>query len=165
MKSTTLKLLGIFAIGSAVFFSSCDDPCKDVNCGTNGTCDEETGACICNSGYEGDACETRQTTKFVGNFNLTEVCTSGSDAYQCNIIESSSTVTSISFSNLYNSGISVTATVAANGTDFTIESQTFGAGTITGSGSINAAGTQVTVSYTVSVGGASDTCAATLDRI
>jgi EGF-like domain len=165
MRSTTIKLLGIFAIGSAMLFNGCTDLCKDVDCGANGTCDTETGTCVCTSGYEGTNCETRMTTKFVGNFNLTEVCTTGSDAYQCNVVESSGEITTIVFSNLYNSSISVNATVDANGTDFTIASQAFGSATISGSGSINAAGTQITVSYTVVAGGVSDACSATLARI
>ncbi|MBT8231763.1 MAG: hypothetical protein HKO66_12105 [Saprospiraceae bacterium] len=35
---------------------SCSDPCKDVDCGANGICDE--GICNCDPGYSGTNCET-----------------------------------------------------------------------------------------------------------
>lgn len=61
--NTIIKLsflvLTIFTIG-------CSDPCSDVDCGSNGICDE--GTCICAEGYEGAACETEIREKFIGTY-------------------------------------------------------------------------------------------------
>ena len=39
-----------------LFVFACSDPCDDVICGSNGTCDD--GTCICAAGYSGTNCET-----------------------------------------------------------------------------------------------------------
>ncbi len=62
-------------LGAFTMFSSCgeDDPCKDVDCGPNGTCFE--GTCECNDGYEGDACDVEWATKFLGSYLGQDVVT------------------------------------------------------------------------------------------
>ena len=59
-----------------LFVFACSDPCDDVNCGTNGTCDD--GTCICEEGYSGANCETNicETTDCInGDCNpITGVC-------------------------------------------------------------------------------------------
>jgi hypothetical protein len=50
-----------------LFVFACSDPCDDVNCGTNGTCDD--GTCICEAGYEGAACETESRAKYIGTYS------------------------------------------------------------------------------------------------
>lgn len=70
------KLVYLFALlGSMVVFApACgdSDPCKDVDCGVNGTCFE--GVCVCNVGYEGDACAEEWATKFLGSYLGSDVC-------------------------------------------------------------------------------------------
>lgn len=69
MKKSLLSFLAGAAI-FAVSLSSCtSDPCKDVNCGTNGTCVE--GNCECDPGYEGTSCETEMRAKFLGTYVAT----------------------------------------------------------------------------------------------
>jgi hypothetical protein len=163
MKNISGKLFGILAMSMALFLTSCD-PCKDVDCGANGTCEE--GVCNCDYGFEGTNCESHISAKFVGNFNLSETCSpTGADAYQCSIIESSTDLLKLSFGNLYNASVSVIADIQTNGTDFIIASQPLGSATISGTGTVNATGTQVTVSYSVTLGGFTDQCTATLVRI
>jgi len=50
----------------SIFIISCSDPCKDVDCGANGSCDE--GICVCAEGYEGASCETEIRGKFLGTY-------------------------------------------------------------------------------------------------
>lgn len=70
------KLVYFFALlGSMVFFApACGDtdPCKDVDCGVNGTCFE--GVCVCNVGYEGAGCADEWATKFLGSYLGLDIC-------------------------------------------------------------------------------------------
>ena len=70
------KLVYFFALlGSMVFFApACgdSDPCKDVDCGINGTCFE--GVCVCNIGFEGAGCADEWATKFLGSYLGSDVC-------------------------------------------------------------------------------------------
>ncbi len=54
------------------FFSACKDPCEDVEC-FRGTCVD--GECECLTGYTGDECRERLTTKRlkIDNIRLTEM--------------------------------------------------------------------------------------------
>ena len=47
-------------------FAACADPCKNTNCQHGAECYK--GTCICATGYEGSACETEWSQKFVGSF-------------------------------------------------------------------------------------------------
>ena len=74
--SKKLFLLPALLLSAALFFApgcGTDDPCKDVDCGANGTCFE--GACICNEGFEGSDCLTPWADKFLGNWKAQETCT------------------------------------------------------------------------------------------
>ena len=62
MKKSLFILLSIFTV-----FMSCSDPCDDVDCGANGTCDD--GTCLCEDGYEGTSCETEIRAKYLGTYS------------------------------------------------------------------------------------------------
>ncbi len=69
-------LLYFFILVSGLFIYGCTDPCEDVNCGTNGACDE--GKCICDTGYEGELCDTLMAEKFFGRwFAADRECSTG----------------------------------------------------------------------------------------
>ena len=158
-KFSNFKFLGALALMFTLAFTSCVDPCKDVAC-VNGECVE--GDCVCDTGYEGTLCDALMQTKFVGNYNLDEICDSGSDNYAATITASATNIEGISINNLYDSGLNTTATVSSS--TITIESQTFGNGTISGTGSINTDETVININYTVTVGGQTDACIATLTK-
>lgn len=62
-----MKKLIQFSICAITFLLfSCSDPCDDVDCGTNGTCDD--GTCLCSDGYEGMNCETETRAKYLGTY-------------------------------------------------------------------------------------------------
>ena len=134
---------------------SCTDKCDGVNCQNGGACVD--GTCNCPDGYSGASCEVEDRAKFIGTYNLSEICNSGSDAYGISIAKNPSFgVTEIIFNNLYNAGLTTRATVS--GDDVTIFSQTLGTGTIEGSGAIS--GNTLNLTYSVTVGGNSDACTA-----
>jgi hypothetical protein len=150
------NLVAVFALATGLMFAtSCKDECKNVECGTNGTCVD--GICDCNAGHEGDNCEREVRAKFLGSYAFSENCTSGPDSYTVNVTPDGSDVTMIRIANIYDAGQTTTATVS--GMSLTIASQTFASGTISGSGSIS--GNNVTLTYSITVGGASDSCTGT----
>lgn len=162
MKNTKLSFFGAIAIALATFMAGCSDPCKDVTC-VNGECVE--GDCVCDAGYEGVDCGTAQNAKFAGTFDVAETCTSGSYTYVASVVASSTDAGKIVINDLYVPGVSATADIADNGTDFTIASQALGSGTVSGTGSINATGTAINISYTVDDGqGNTDSCQATFTK-
>ena len=167
MKNTAFKVLGVAAIAAAAFFTSCSDPCKDVTCLNGGECVE--GDCVCAEGYEGTDCGTRETAKFAGSYNVSDVCSSGAYTYSCNVTESSSDIVRIVFSNLYDLvgfyGITTTIYGNVDGTQIAIPAQTVTNGTVTlafsGTGNRASDGT-ITITFTVTDGGGgTDTCTST----
>lgn len=71
-----MKFFG-FAAFLAFASASCgeEDPCRNVECGTNGQCDGVVGVCQCDAGYEQDSaglCEVVIRDKYLGTYTLTE---------------------------------------------------------------------------------------------
>jgi hypothetical protein len=145
-------VLGAALIGLASF-SSCTDACKDVDCGP-GTCLE--GDCVCPDGYSGTSCSIENRAAFIGTFNVTETCSQSTDTYAV-VIADGASATEVTISNIYNAGLVANATVNADGT-LTIPSQTFGAGTV--SGTVTKAGSVITINFNLVLGSDTDTCSA-----
>ena len=82
--SKKLFILPLFLFGAflAVTTTSCGDNCKDVECNT-GTCLD--GTCECGVGYEGTNCEIESSGKFVGNYDGTDICNTGTFDYSMKI--------------------------------------------------------------------------------
>ena len=154
--SKKLFFLPILFGALALFMTSCGDtdPCKDVDCGANGTCFE--GDCVCDVGYEQDAagmCSVRTVDKFAHTYTADEDCSlSAASTYIVTIQEVSlNQVRIINVWDLF--GNAVTANI--EGTDkLTIPRQepdgdkffVTGSGTLT----VNGAGKSViTMNYTV----------------
>jgi hypothetical protein len=168
MKKMKFGLFGAMAIASAMFFTGCTDPCKDVVC-TNGECTD--GTCVCDTGYEGETCGTAMNEKFTGTFNLTETCAPSGTAgpYAVTLNPKTTSPTEFTFVGLWEEAQSVvTGKVGTDGTSFTIERQALSASfDISGSGSISTAGTSITITYSVYATGsttAADACSGTMTK-
>lgn len=176
---TITNRFSIFALtliaALSLTISACEtDPCKDVECGANGTCLE--GDCICDVGFELDAsgqCTVRSADKFVSAFNATEDCSTL--GYVVTSTASSVQADKIILTNLGNydcpSGdLPVEATVNGNTVELLAgpycPTTTFTGYTFSGSGTIS--GDVLTISYvvtyTVGADNFTDTCVATLNR-
>ncbi len=163
------NFINIFLLASALIVASCDtDPCRDVTCGTYGTCSE--GTCTCEAGYEQDTdglCNTEQRAKFIAGYNLSETCDSGTDNYSVTIATSSQGIMKINVTGLYGAARTVSVDVSSDGSQFTIPENTpYGTGTIQGTGTYNTADMTVTVNYAFTDAlGSVDNCTATLTRL
>ncbi len=160
-------LLPALLLGAMLTFApGCGDadPCKDVDCGANGTCFE--GTCACDVGYEAGTsgkCDTESRVKFYGNFNVTEICNPGGTGTFSSAISAGTDISKVNISNFADSGLNISANV--DGSAITIPSQALTinstAANVSGTGTIS--GTTITLNYTVS-GGFNFTCTATLVR-
>lgn len=101
MAFTALLTIGTFSL---ITYTSCNkDECKDVVCQNGGTCNADTGNCECATGYEGDLCETKVSTKFVGTWLATETCGSTQHSpYEVYIVADPSNPSKIQITNLGN---------------------------------------------------------------
>jgi hypothetical protein len=163
IKKVLLTVIATVGVFSATFMSCTPDPCKDVICNNGGSCLD--GACQCASGFEGTNCQTLSRAKFIGTYNCSDACSTGSGTY-VNTISASADSMKITFGNM--SGLttalatptSVFATVS--GSNFTIPSQPVVgavATSIAGSGSMS--GSIISTTYTVTVGAVTDACSGT----
>lgn len=152
-------------VGLAV--SSCSQ-CGNVDCGTNGQCDETDGSCLCDAGYELGAtskkCDVEMRTKFIGTWRGTDC--GAADNHDIVITSSSSDVTKVSISNYGNAYCSgttdlvVTAAVSNDGSALSTFSTdcslvTLGTGN---SITLNTAGNTMTCKYVLTTGGTPFDC-------
>lgn len=162
MKNIKFALFGMLALG-LIAFQGCKDACADITCLNGGTCVE--GDCVCADGFEGTDCGTKSVTKFVGNYNTNEICSTGNYSYSSELQASASNDLRMIITNLYELGENVTAELdAGSTTSFTIPSVTIQGLTIQGTGSINTDGTTVTINYTVNDGSQTDNCVSTFTK-
>jgi hypothetical protein len=151
---SALLTIGAF---TAITYTSCNkDECKDVVCNNGGTCDANTGACVCATGYEGATCDTKSRDKFVGIYVGTETCTIGTDNYSITLAANSDAL-KLTLTNLYNDTQSpITAICTMTGTNSFSFNGTHNGATYTGTGTLG--GNKLTVQYTITDGAISNTC-------
>lgn len=131
----------------------------------NGNC--VSGACDCNQGYEGDACDVAINEKFAGTYNASELCTSGSWSYTVTITASSTSPSQIYLTNLYGDPSSILANIQSDGRTFVISPVNLGNYTLQSSGShglLNSSATTVNLSFLVSNSFDTDVCTVTMVR-
>ena len=144
------KLGIILPLVALMAVSSCkkDEPkegCTDAQAENyDSSAEEDNGSC------------TYARTKFTGNYNANENCDSGNFTYVTVITNSTAGVDQIVINNLGDFGVNVRATVS--GANININ-DTQGGINFSGSGSI--AGNTLTIIYTASANGQTDSCTAT----
>ena len=157
--SKKLFFLPALLLGAFLMFApACgdSDPCKDVDCGANGTCFE--GECVCNEGFEGSACADEWTTKFIATYDGEDDCTIPAPpaSYEYTQKVSRVSATKILIEDLGGTVFDVEATVSKSlasdlsANNITID-YTTGGRTFKGSGVFS--GTKVTGDYEISSGG------------
>ncbi len=169
MAFTALLTIGTFSL---ITYTSCNkDECKDVVCQNGGTCNADTGDCLCASGYEGDQCETKVNAKFTGTWLATETCgTVESTPYQVIIVADPSNPNKVQITNLgdYGCDVGTGSPVAItfvgdikNSTELSILDVNCDT-KLTAEGSYNN-GT-ITIKYTAEYGSNTDVCEVTLTK-
>lgn len=102
------KFFSYFAVSMTMILglavSSCStDNCKNVDCGTNGTCDAADGKCLCNAGYElgttSKKCDVASRDKFLGTWNGLDC---GATVQHPIVITAGSEITKVSISRYAN---------------------------------------------------------------
>lgn len=132
----------LFATMTISGFMACNNPCKDVTC-NNGECVDD-GECVCDSGYEGDNCETSNNSKFNGTYLMQELCdsTTALPSYPIEVTPVQGTPNEFNMSGLHGESKSLRAKIEDDGVGFSIARQDFIAGqeiaTLSGSISIDA---------------------------
>lgn len=141
-------LLGSISLG----IQSCTkDPCENVVCQNGGVseADGEDCLCDCEIGYEGDRCELEVRAKYMGNYLASGSDNQGGSYTNWTVILSNSSSAVNKFLiNLQNGGITLTATLNAEGTGYTIEPSTVGGYSFTGSGSLTSTSMTLTLNET-----------------
>lgn len=162
MKRNLAYFASILMLAIGFAFTGCEsDPCKDVECGSFGTCLE--GDCVCDSGYEGTDCATLSKDKFLGtsgaaaSYSVVDACSaSGAASYTTGISASSADDTKVLISNFWDAFVNnVEATV--DGEDITIANQEPDADGFTVAGSGTIASGVITMNYTITNTGNGDT--------
>lgn len=172
------KFFSYFAVSMTMILglavSSCTtDECKNVDCGTNGTCDAADGKCLCNAGYElgtDSKCSKLTSAKFIGTWKSSETCTPTVDNTEYSIvITASSDLTKVIITNFGRTmcgtdPLPVTATIS--GTNLGSFTETCATVNVTaGSASLSSDGMTLTVSYTLTDGaGDTYTCNAAMKK-
>jgi hypothetical protein len=75
LKQILLPVILLSGIIATVVYTSCvQNVCNNVSCQNGGSCN--AGLCRCPTGYEGNQCQTRTITRYLGTFAGTTSCNS-----------------------------------------------------------------------------------------
>ncbi len=144
---SALLTIGAF---TTVTYTSCNkDECKDVVCQNGGTCDENTGNCICTTGFTGTNCETQVRTKYFNTYKGNGTDNEGNTytGWSLKFYTVGTDALSIALDVLDDNNspqLSFTAKLNTN-TTFTIDPKNSGLYSYTGNGTINETSATLTV--------------------
>jgi hypothetical protein len=101
MKRIIITALSTLTLFFAFVFNACTpDKCKHVSCAYGGTCKD--GTCLCQTGYEGEHCETVTRDKFKGIYNVNEDGALSSAAQYSVSIENGPKINEVLIKNVQN---------------------------------------------------------------
>lgn len=147
LKQIGLASLLTFGLFSAVVYTSCTkDPCNNVQCANGGSC--SSGNCVCPTGFDGADCES---LAFLGKWNGTDVCGSGTYTVNVSIDPSSTSETTLLVSNPagFGTNVVISGVLNSDATSVTFTNQDVGAGrTLNGTMTLSS-NNNFTFSYTV----------------
>ncbi len=161
----SILFLFLSALG-ILFWSSCDKTtCENVVCSGNNTyC--VSGQCVCVQGYEGPNCDTYSYEKYVGNYQVSENCTTtlnGNQNNQYNMSISLGFSVDVVVINGFLGLGAIEATI--NNNDIFISSQQIGATTVQGFGQYFPNQRQLRLEYSYTQGSQYAECTAILTKI
>jgi len=149
---------------SATLWTGCvEDPCADVICFNDGTCNEVDGSCdcvgnftgsdcdSCVEGFEGVDCDVAITAKFTGTYDVIETCDSDPNTvyeYEAVIAPSTDNTAGITIANFFEA---FNAEATVSGTDVTIPSQDFDEINLFGTGTLDETTNRITFNYTLTI--------------
>lgn len=129
MKRILITSLATLLVFTAVLFNACKpDKCKQVSCAYGGVCKD--GNCLCQTGYEGEHCETVTRDKFKGQWNVNEDGSLSSPAQFTTSIENGPVVNQVVIKNFQNFYKSEDVIGIAYKDTLTIPSQTLSNGSV-----------------------------------
>ena len=155
-----------FVSFTSLLFTGCEeDLCENTICENGGTCDEETGNCICPAGFEGDSCESASIDKFKGDWTAVDNCPSDTFNYDATIQDPVAVSTDLEINNFGGFGVNLGfgANLDSTATTIIIPLTDPGNGVLTsGEGTISADNSTISWTYTVEdATGAQETCTGT----
>ncbi len=133
--------------------------CEDYVC-QNGLCLE--GTCVCDSFFEGPSCDVLETSKFLGDWTVGDICNNGSDVYDASI-SAAAAQGRIRIDAFGPDRLPVFAEV--RGDTVNIYDQAYGLAIISGAGGIDTVNQAITLDYNVDFGqGNSVNCLTSLGK-
>jgi hypothetical protein len=153
------NLAAMMAIVFGVFTMNACNPCRNVDCGSNGECEE--GVCICDAGYEGEFCGEEMRAKFISTYSVSGSDTDG-DTYSNVPVKIENSGTSVQGVLVtWDNAILMTGSVTATNS-ISIPNQTAGGETV--EGTISGGGSSITMTLKVGTGTSAYTITASGNR-
>ena len=160
--------LALSALATLNQSCSKDAPCNSIVCENGGTCND--GTCDCAEGYEGTNCSTEVRAKFIGSYPGMDACstTGASGTYTSTIATSTTGVNSILITGLWEGFFITAINGTVSGNEITVPSQEPDSDgfVIAGTGVMNADGTSIAWTFTVTetTNGSVDNCTLTATK-
>ncbi|CAN5185678.1 hypothetical protein BH09BAC1_BH09BAC1_26100 [soil metagenome] len=166
MKHLVSISIFLCAVVIAGLWTSCDKTtCDPAECiGNNMGCN--LGRCGCIQGYEGPNCDSYSYEKFIGNYNVSETCTTGTGARNSFLynmyISNTSRIDVITITNIHQYA-TVEATI--NNSNLVISNQSNGASSYEGQGEYFGTQRQLKLQYQYFQGSQSEQCTAIMTKL
>lgn len=155
--------LAILLFQLFITLAGCDTrSCEEVICGINSSCFQ--GRCFCADGYEGTDCSVMSAQKYIGNYQVQEICDNGGanfGTYSATIIPGQQP-SRLFITGLFAMGIPAEAIIRTDGNNrgniLEINTQSVGALVFSGEGTFDDFNNRLTVNFNYTFGGVPYNC-------